>query len=31
MTWQLWLARDVVADNPLPWQKKQTNLSPGLV
>jgi len=31
MTWQLWLARDVAADNPLPWQKKQTNLSPGRV
>ena len=21
MTWQLWLARDIVTDNPLPWQK----------
>lgn len=21
MTWELWLARDIVADNPLPWQK----------
>jgi hypothetical protein len=21
MTWELWLARDLVADNPLPWQK----------
>jgi hypothetical protein len=31
MTWELWLARDVAADNPLPWQKKQTNLSPGRV
>lgn len=31
MTWQLWLACDVAADNPLPWQKKQTNLSPGRV
>jgi len=20
MTWELWLARDIVADNPLPWQ-----------
>jgi hypothetical protein len=22
MTWQLWLARDFVTDNPLPWQAK---------
>jgi hypothetical protein len=21
MTWELWLARDIVTDNPLPWQK----------
>ena len=26
--WQLHLARQVVQDNPLPWQKKQTNLTP---
>lgn len=31
MTWQLWLARDIVTDNPLPWQKKQSNLTPGRV
>lgn len=31
MTWQLWLARDIVADNPLPWQKKQSKLTPGRV
>ena len=31
MTWELWLARDIVADNPLPWQKSQTNLTPGRV
>ena len=29
MTWQLWLARDIVADNPLPWQKPQVKLTPG--
>jgi hypothetical protein len=21
MTWQLWLAREIVVDKPLPWQK----------
>lgn len=31
MTWQLWLARDIVSDNPLPWQKPQTKLTPGRV
>jgi hypothetical protein len=31
MTWELWLARDIVADNPLPWQKSQGNLTPGRV
>jgi hypothetical protein len=31
MTWQLWLAHDIVTDNPLPWQKKQSKLSPGRV
>lgn len=31
MTWQLWLARDIVADNPLPWQKPQIKLTPGRV
>lgn len=31
ITWELWLARDIVADNPLPWQKLQTNLTPGRV
>jgi hypothetical protein len=30
LTWQLWLARDIVTDNPLPWQKQQP-LSPGRV
>lgn len=31
LTWELWLARSVVADNPLPWQPAQANLSPGRV
>ena len=31
MTWQLWLAHAIVHDNPLPWQKKQSRLSPGRV
>ncbi|MCC5655402.1 hypothetical protein LC609_37890 [Nostoc sp. XA013] len=31
ITWELWLARDIVADNPLPWQKSQGNLTPGRV
>lgn len=31
MTWELWLARDIVADKPLPWQKRETKLTPGRV
>lgn len=31
MTWELWLARDIVTDNPLPWQKSQGQLTPGRV
>ncbi|MBC1236265.1 MULTISPECIES: NF041680 family putative transposase [Nostoc] len=31
MTWELWLARDIVNDNPLPWQKQMTQLTPGRV
>ncbi len=31
MSWQLWLARDIVADNPLPWHKQQAKLTPGRV
>ncbi|MEP0874234.1 hypothetical protein NDA01_31565 [Trichocoleus desertorum AS-A10] len=31
LSWQLWLARDLVADCPLPWQKSQTRLTPGRV
>jgi hypothetical protein len=29
--WQLYLARDLVQDHPLPWQKPQANLTPGRV
>ena len=31
MTWELWLARDLVNDNPLPWQKQMTQFTPGRV
>lgn len=31
MTWELWLARQIAADKPLPWQKPQSNLTPGRV
>ena len=31
ISWQLWLAREIVQDNPLPWQKTQTELTPGRV
>jgi len=31
MTWQLWLAKDLVEDHHLPWQSPQTNLTPGRV
>ena len=31
MTWELWLARPLGIDKPLPWQKKQTELTPGRV
>ncbi len=33
LTWQLWLARSLVQDNPLPWQKPQElgRLTPGRV
>jgi hypothetical protein len=33
LTWQLWLAREIVQDNPLPWQKPlpQGFLTPGRV
>jgi hypothetical protein len=29
--WMIWLARDVVRDRPLPWQKPLDNLTPGRV
>ncbi len=31
MSWELWLARDIVTDNPLPWQKSLDNLTLGRV
>ncbi|WP_414520931.1 hypothetical protein [Umezakia ovalisporum] len=31
MTWELWLAHDMVTDNPLPWQRSQDNLTPGRI
>jgi hypothetical protein len=31
ITWELWLARDIVCDNPLPWQKPIDKLTPGRV
>ena len=33
LTWQLWLAREIIEDNPLPWQKPQSKekLTPGRV
>ncbi|MDZ8262733.1 MAG: hypothetical protein RMY63_30710, partial [Nostoc sp. ChiQUE01b] len=31
ISWELWLARDIVNDYPLPWQKAMTQLTPGRV
>lgn len=31
ITWQLWLARELVKDYHLPRQKPQVNLTPGRV
>ncbi|MBD0388222.1 MAG: transposase [Nostoc sp. C3-bin3] len=31
ISWELWLARDIVSDNPLPWQKSIDKLTPGRV
>jgi hypothetical protein len=31
ITWQLWLAREIVQDSPLPWQKPMTQLTPGRI
>ena len=28
LTWQIWMAKPIVADCPLPWQKPQTNPTP---
>jgi hypothetical protein len=29
ITWELWLARPLGVDKPLPWQKTQTDMTPG--
>jgi hypothetical protein len=31
ITWELWLARPIGVDIPLPWQKKMLEMSPGRV
>lgn len=31
MTWQLWLAKDLVEEHHLPWQSQKKNLTPGRV
>jgi hypothetical protein len=31
LTWQLWLAKDVVREIRLPWQKSLPELTPGRV
>ena len=31
MTWQLWLAKDLVEEHHLPWQSQEKNLTPGRV
>jgi hypothetical protein len=31
ITWELWLARPIGLDKPLPWQKKQAEMTPGRV
>ena len=31
MTWQLWLGKDLVEENHLPWQSQENNLTPGRV
>ncbi len=31
ITWELWLARDIVTDSPLPWHKPAEKLTPGRV
>jgi hypothetical protein len=31
ISWELWLAREIVCDNPLPWHKPANKLTPGRV
>jgi hypothetical protein len=31
ITWELWMARPIGVDKPLPWQKKQVEMTPGRV
>ncbi len=31
MSWQLWLAKDLVKEHHLPWQSSQKHLTPGRV
>lgn len=31
ITWQLWLAKDLVEEHHLPWQSRLKNLTPGRV
>ncbi len=31
MSWQLWVAKDLVVENRLPWQVATINLTPGRV
>jgi hypothetical protein len=31
MSWQLWLAKDLVVENRLPWQSASMSLTPGRV
>jgi hypothetical protein len=31
VSWELWLARQISADKPQPWQKRQVDLTPGRV
>jgi DDE superfamily endonuclease len=31
ITWELWMARPIGVDKPLPWQKKQLAMTPGRV
>ncbi len=31
MSWQLWLAKDLVSETRLPWQSATLNLTPGRV